>query len=87
MFDPLRREDDIVMDISKLNDICQSYKTYKALWTACSMRFGIEKAEQCECRDYKNEMTFDQRLHCPKCDGLGFIFHFKEDNKEKEGAE
>lgn len=81
MFDPLRSEDDIVNDIGKLNNICQEYKEYKAIWTACAAKFNIHSIEKCECRDYKNNMTFEDRLKCSKCDGIGYIFHFKEEGE------
>lgn len=79
MFDPLRSEDDIVMDVEKLNNICQSYKEYKSIWNACATKFNIHSIEKCKCRDYKNDMTLEERFSCPTCGGCGYIFHFKDD--------
>lgn len=73
MFDPLRGEDDIVRDIEKLNNICQEYSRYKSITQALVRKFNIASVAECSCRDFKNNMTLDERLKCKNCGGLGFI--------------
>lgn len=73
MFDPLRGEDDIVRDIEKLNNICQEYSRYKAITQAFVRKFNVESVAECNCRDFKNGMSLDDRLNCKNCGGLGFI--------------
>lgn len=81
MFD-LRNEDDIIRDVQQLNTICQRYNDYKSLLNALMIKFNIESADKCECRDYTSNKTFQERLNCEKCGGLGYILHYKEDTKE-----
>lgn len=81
MFDPLRNEEDIVSDVEKLNNICQEYKRYKAITTAFVRKFNIKEVIECGCRDFKNGMTFDERVNCKKCGGLGFIINVNEDKE------
>lgn len=77
MFDPLRGEDDVVSDIEKLHNICQEYKKYKAITQALVRKFDIESVAECNCRDFKNGMSFEDRLNCKNCGGLGFIIKVK----------
>lgn len=74
----LRNEDDIIRDVSQLNNICQSYNDYKSLVNALMAKYGIESATKCECRDYSIDKTFQERLNCEKCGGIGFTFKYKD---------
>lgn len=78
MFNPLKDDEDVIEDIARLNNICQEYTKYKNLWNACAIKFGIESVEMCKCRNFKNDMTFKDRLTCPDCDGIGYIFNFRD---------
>lgn len=81
MFD-LRNEDDIIRDVSQLNNICQRYNDYKSLVNALMIKYNIESASKCDCRDYSTNKTLQERLNCEKCGGIGFILKYKENNEQ-----
>ena len=70
-------KDDIIKDISILNEICQDYKETKNKLDALILGFGIETMTKCSCRDYTNKISFEERIHCDKCKGLGYIITYK----------
>lgn len=78
----LKDEDDMINDIKILNDICQNYKEVKDQLKTLMILTNIEEMIKCECRDYKNGMSFQERMKCPKCKGIGYILKYKEKKDE-----
>lgn len=78
----LKDEDDMINDIKILNDICQNYKEVKDQLKTLMILTNIEEMIKCECRDYKNNMSFQERMNCPKCKGIGYILKYKEKKDE-----
>lgn len=74
----LKDEDDIIRDIKVLNNICQNYKEVKDKLKTLMLLTNIEEMVTCECRDYKNNMSIQERINCPKCKGIGYILKYKE---------
>lgn len=74
----LKDEDDIIRDIKALNNICQNYKEVKDKLKTLMLLTNIEEMVTCECRDYKNNMSIQERMNCPKCKGIGYILKYKE---------
>ena len=78
----LKDEDDMINDIKILNDICQNYKEVKDQLKTLMILTNIEEMIKCECRDYKNGMSFQERMKCPKSKGIGYILKYKEKKDE-----
>jgi len=78
----LKDEDDMINDIKILNDICQNYKEVKDQLKTLMILTNIEEMIKCECRDYKNGMSIQERMRCPKCKGIGYILKYKEKKDE-----
>lgn len=79
--DLFRSKEDVMRDVQELNNICQEYSNYRSIVQACLVKFNIKKITPCKCRDYSNKMTFEERLHCENCGGLGYIFKFNKEAK------
>lgn len=77
----LKDEDDMINGIKILNNICQNYKEVKDQLKTLMILTNIEEMIKWDCRDYKNGMSFQERMKCPKCKGIGYILKYKE-NKE-----
>lgn len=78
----LKDEDDMINDIKILNNICQNYKEVKDQLKTLMILTNIEEMIKCECRDYKNNMSIQDRMNCPKCKGIGYILKYKEKKDE-----
>lgn len=78
----LKDEDDMINDIKILNDICQNYKEVKDQLKTLMILTNIEEMIKCDCRDYKNGMSIQERMRCPKCKGIGYILKYKEKKDE-----
>lgn len=74
----LKDEDDMIRDIERLNNICQEYKVVKDKLKTLMILTNIEEMIPCECRDYKDNMSIQERMNCPKCKGIGYILKYKE---------
>ena len=77
----IRDEDDVIKDISILNNICQEYKDIKNKYETLLALTNIESMTRCSCRDYTNKISFSARLNCDICNGIGYVITYKA-NKE-----
>ena len=83
----LRDNDDIINDVERLHNLCQDYKEIRDKLKTLMILTNIEDMIKCECRDYKNEMSFQERMKCPKCKGIGYILKYKEKDDKNENKE
>lgn len=83
MFD-MRCKEDIMKDISILNDICNEYKNYQGIVRACLEQCNIKEIKVCKCSKNKNLDNFEERLNCKICKGTGYEIIFKKDKKEND---
>ena len=74
----LRDKDDVIADLIKIGEIASEYKEYREMLYALILKYNIEEMIKCECRNYKNDMKFSERMNCPKCGSTGYIIKYKE---------
>ena len=72
-----RDTEDVIRDIERLNALCQDYKDIRDKLKTLMILTNIEDMTPCECRDYKNEMSIQDRMNCTKCKGIGYILKYK----------
>ncbi len=75
MFD-MRCKEDIMRDISILNDICLEYQNYKGIIAACLKQCNIKEIEVCKCSKNKKLDNIQERLNCKECQGTGYKIIF-----------
>lgn len=80
----LRDKDDVVEDLIKVGEIASEYKKYKDMLQALVLKYNIQEMQKCNCRNYKNNLSFQERLHCSQCGGIGYIISYKEKENENE---
>lgn len=76
--DILRREEDVVDDIERLNNICQEWKHYKQMLGVVITHHNIKEINPCP----EHELYTPEQLKCSRCKGTGYVIEYKENNNE-----
>ena len=73
----LRDKEDVVNDLIKVGEIAAEYREYKSMLNALYLKYNIGNMKACTCRNIDNKLSFQERLNCKKCQGLGYIIECK----------
>lgn len=78
----LRDNEDIVNDLIRVGDIAKEYRELKDKFNMLLLLSNIERMDLCDCRNFNSDMSFQDRLKCTKCGGIGYIIKYKEKKDE-----
>ena len=74
----LRDKDDVIKDLIKVGEIATEYREYKSMLSALFLKYNICDMKKCSCQNLESNLSFQDRLHCKNCGGLGYIIKFME---------
>ena len=73
----LRDKDDTIEEMIRIGQIANDYKQCREILRAVVTKCNIDTVQECTCRNIANKLSFQERLNCKKCQGLGYIIEFK----------
>lgn len=74
----LRDKDDTIEEMIRIGQIGSDYQQCREILRAIVTKCNIDTVQECSCRNLDSKLSFQERLNCKFCEGLGYIIKFKE---------